>query len=133
MSAPGKVIYTLLGNSAAVTNLVGTNFYAMRVPEATPAPYIVINKVSEVRDTPIDFVPGAYPRTARMQVSCYGSSAGAAKALADAVKSACDQKTGTIAGVVVSSVMWDSDAPDAYDFDVNLFHQPVDFFIIYYL
>lgn len=133
MSAPGKVILYLLSNDTGVQTSAGQHIYAIRGPEKVVPPYAIINKISEVREPAIDMVPGSYPRTARMQVACFGLTAADAKGLADAVRMACDMKSGTINGVQVAAVLWDADSPDGYDFDVNLYHQPVDFFVTYYL
>jgi hypothetical protein len=132
MSAPGKVINYLLDNDAGVSALVASRIYALRAPEAVLKPYLIIAKISDVRDLPIDATSGLIPCQARMQVSCFDASANGAKVLADAVRHACDLKSGTINTVPVSSVLWDGDSPDAYDFDVNLYHQPVDFLVHYY-
>ncbi len=136
MSAPGKVILALLGADSGVVTLLGSGSaqraYALRAPERVTMPFAIINKISDTRDLPITAIAGSMPCQARVQVSCYDSTAGGAKALADAVRSACDLKSGSISGVQVSSVLWDADSPDAYDFDVNLYHQPVDFIVHYY-
>ena len=132
MSAPGKVIYGLLTTDVALTALVSTRIYALRAPEGAAKPFVIVSKISDVRDLPIDATAGSIPCQARMQVSCFDLTVQGAKAVADAVRIACDLKSGTLSGVAVSSVLWDGDAPDAFDFDVNLYHQPVDFLIHYY-
>jgi len=80
--------YSTLSGDGGVSALVGTKIHPHIVPEGTALPYITY---SMVVGTPFNKLAG---RTGlekkRIQVNCWASTYAAAKALAEAVKTALD-------------------------------------------
>lgn len=129
---PSQVIYSLLSVDAGVAALVGPRINAVDSPEGDALPRLICSQVSDAPQLPIGANAATYPCTGRVQVDCLASTAKGAKQLAEAVRTACHLKSGTIASIAVSSVVWDSDGPDAFNYEINTYHQPVDFLINYY-
>lgn len=72
MSAPIKIVYSILSNAAGVTSLVGTRLNPVRIPQESLFPAISYNVVSIVANP----TNSGHSRTefARVQVNCYATS-----------------------------------------------------------
>lgn len=89
---PQKAIYYKLANASAVTAFVGTKIYQVgEVPQGTAAPYIMIQKISDV---PYSTKDSNSLFNARIQVNCYGENHNSNNDLAVAVMDALDRSTG---------------------------------------
>jgi hypothetical protein len=91
MSAPIKIVYSILSNAAGVTSLVGTRLNPVRIPQESLFPAISYNVVSIVANP----TNSGHSRTefARVQVNCYGNSFADVVELSSQVRIAFDDAT----------------------------------------
>jgi hypothetical protein len=91
MSAPIKIVYSILSNAAGVTSLVGTRLNPVRIPQESAFPAISYNVVSIVANP----TNSGHSRTefARVQVNCYGTSFADVVELSSQVRIAFDDAT----------------------------------------
>ena len=122
-----KVINALLNADAAVGALVAGRIYPGTVPLNAAMPVLAFNHISTVNKTMISMAERDVLMVSRIQVTAMAKSYPAVKALLAAVSKACDQKRGTIAGILVSSVINDATGPDMRDDDATLYMQSADF------
>ncbi|MDP3650902.1 MAG: DUF3168 domain-containing protein [Rhodoferax sp.] len=122
-----KIIRALLAADAALTALVpAVRIVAGVVPQGTALPAVAITEVSRVDINALK--PGAYARsTSRVQVTVMAASYPMQKQILGAVRHACRDKVGTIAGVGGVSVLLDSTGPDFNDSDTGFYMQSQDF------
>ena len=124
------IVYALLGGSPGLTALVGTRIYLDTRPEADPLPAVVYELIHEKQD---DARLGERETvTARVQVTSLGAIAEDAVNVREAVRLACHNQSGAIAGYTVIACLEDAAGPDSYDHLVNIYAKPMDF-IIHYL
>jgi len=124
------IVYALLGASPDLTALVGTRIYLDTRPEADPLPAVVYELIHEKQD---DARLGERETvTARVQVTSLGAIAEDAVNVREAVRLACHNQSGAIAGYTVIACIEDAAGPDSYDHLVNIYAKPMDF-IIHYL
>ena len=124
------ILYALLNVSPGLAALVGNRIYLDTRPEEDPLPAVVYELVHEKQD---DARAGERETvTARMQVNCLAAIAEDAVNVREAVRLACHNQSGVIAGYTVIACIEDSAGPDSYDHLVNIYAKPMDF-IIHYL
>lgn len=105
----GKVIYSLL-------NTAGYKSYPDVIPETVTGDTIVYHVISDVPLTTKDGTSKI--DTYRVQINCYSSNYAGACALAQAVRTALDRKTGTYNSVVVDQINFIDQGSD-YDLAMN--------------
>jgi len=122
-----KIIRALLLADAPMLALVqATGIICGMVPQGTPLPAVAITEVSGTDHKSLK--PGAYARsTSRVQVTVMVGSYPAQKAILSAVRHACRDKVGTIAGINGVAVLLDSKGPDFNDPDAGFYMQSQDF------
>ena len=124
------ILYSLLGASSGLAALVGNRIYLDTRPEEDALPAVVYELIHEKQD---DARTGERETvTARMQVNCLAAIAEDAVNVREAVRLACHNQSGVIAGYTVIACIEDSAGPDSYDHLVNIYAKPMDF-IIHYL
>jgi len=129
-----KVIRALLVGAAAVTARVPNEpdrIVVGDIPAEAPLPAIGIKEVSCVPVGAIDAQAEFSVVTSRVQVTLVGKPYPDVKALADAVRRACNFQRGQIAGVDVISVLRDTVGPDLGDLAGNSI-KSVDFKVTYH-
>lgn len=91
MSAPIKIVYSILSNANAVTSLVGTRLNPVRIPQESLFPAISFNVIS-IASNPTN---SGHSRTefARVQVNCYATTFADVIELATQVRVAFDSAT----------------------------------------
>lgn len=126
-----KVIRALLAADAAVLALVpATRIVAGVLPQGTALPALAITEVSRTDRNILH--PGSTARsTARVQVTAIAASYATQKTLLQAVRHACRDKIGTVAGVPGVAVLLDGTGPDFNDSDTAFFMQTQDFMVGY--
>ena len=122
-----KVINALLNADVAIGALVAGRIYPGTVPLNAAMPVLAFNHISTVNKTMVSMAERDALMVSRIQVTAMAKSYPAVKALLAAVSKACDQKRGTIAGILVSSVIGDATGPDMRDDDATLYMQSADF------
>ena len=124
-----SVLYALMSGAGPVTAIVGDRIYPVVLPEGKPLPALVLEHVSTYRPPVIDAFAGTHMTQTRMQANCLALSHTACRALADAARAAAQFQRGTIAGVLVHSVLHAGEGPTTYDAETGAFHQPIDFMV----
>ena len=121
------ILYSLLNASSGLAALVGTRIYLDTRPEEDPLPAVVYELIHEKQD---DARIGERETvTARMQINCFGAIAEDAVNVREAVRLACHNQSGAIAGYTVIACLEDAAGPDSYDHLVNIYAKPMDFII----
>lgn len=125
------VIYSLMNGFAALTSLVGQRIYFDTRPEDDPMPAVVYELISDKLDYPYG-AGEQEQRTARIQVTSFGTTAEQALAVRQQVRLSAIQKSGVIAGYTVILIVDGGTGADAYDHLVDIYSKPMDF-IVHYL
>ncbi len=125
-----SILYVLLGASPGLAALVGTRIYLDTRPEEDGLPAVVYELIHEKQDDARIGEPETV--TARLQVNCLAAMAEDAVAVREAVRIACHNQSGPIAGHTVIACLEESAGPDSYDHLVNIYAKPMDF-ILHYL
>lgn len=128
MTVIEEAIYTKLSSTDAVTDLVGTRIYPLKLPQNPTYPAITYGRVSARRGMTHDG-PGdmAWPR---FQFDCYGASYSAAKGVANAIRSTLNGFSGTVSTVNICAVFFMNEVDDFND-DTEVYRIAVDFRIIH--
>lgn len=125
------VMYALMTGAGPVTSIVDTRVYPVVLPEGKPLPALVLEHVSTYRPPVIDAYAGTHMAATRIQCNCLAVSHIVCRALADAVRLAAQFQRGSIAGVLVHSVLHAGEGPATYDAETGAFHQPIDFIVTF--
>lgn len=117
------IVYSLLGASLGLAALVGTRVYLDTRPEEDPLPAVVYEQISDRQN---DARLGERETVrARMQFNYLGAISENAVNVREAVRLACHNQSGTIAGYTAVSCIEDSAGPDSYDHLVNIYAKPL--------
>ena len=98
----GDAIYNILSNAAPLTALVGTKIYPVSAPQTTAFPFVVYSigggNVTDQKDgsSPID--------DNGLEIDCYAKSYRDAHGVANAIRTALDDYSGTAAGIVIRRI-----------------------------
>lgn len=122
-----KVIYALLRADAALAALVGERIYPGFIPMGTPLPALAYNQTSRLESNKVALRGGSVVVRSRIEVTAQAKTFPAKKAVLDAVRAACRNRSGVIAGVSVNSVLVDTTGPDMTDAAAGLEMQSQDF------
>jgi hypothetical protein len=125
------VLYALMTGAGPVTAIVDTRIYPVTMPEGKPLPALVLEHVSTYRPPVIDAYAGTHMAQTRMQCNCLAVDHTTSRTLADAVRAAAQFARGSIAGVLVHSVLHAGEGPATFDAETGTFHQPIDFIVTY--
>ncbi len=106
--------------------LVDNRCYPIKLPERAEFPAITYFQVSGNENNTHDGYDSTFE--ARWQISCWGTTYGSAKVLANAVKLALRTFSGSLIQTAKKSTM--ANETDFYEPDVKLYHVPVDFFFL---
>lgn len=80
-----EIIRAKLLAAPAVKSLVGERIYPRQAPQGAPAPYVVLQVISDVPVASLNGAPGTRLARVRLQVDSYAEGYRAAHALAQAV------------------------------------------------
>lgn len=130
MSAIKVIRALLLADAATLAITPASNIIAGVLPQGSALPALAITEVSRTDRNILS--PGSHARsTARVQVTIFTTSYPAQKALLQAVRHACRDKRGTVAGIQNVAVLLDGTGPDFNDSDTSFFMQTQDFMVGY--
>jgi len=125
-------LVTYLLAQSTVTALVGDRIDLGIAKQTTIKPYVVISKISGVREHSHDGESGlAHPR---LQISVFANSYGSAKQVTEAIRGVLDCYTGTMGGeggVVVQAVFLE-DETDFYEGEATNIYQVATDYIIWH-
>lgn len=126
-----KIIRALLVADTALIALVpAVRVMAGILPQGTAWPAIGITEVGGIDHQALSAGATSHS-TSRVQVTIVASSYPEQKVLLRAVRHACRDKRGTIAGITGVSVLLGSKGPDFNDTDTGFFMQSQDFSVSY--
>lgn len=127
-----KVIRALLVAHAPLLALVpAPRIVVGSVPLGTPLPAIGLTEISRLEMPTASLSQRAVQVTARVQVTVHASTYQEQKAVLQAARLGPGAHTGTVAGVVVRSVMRDIVGPDLKDEAASIFEQCRDFKVVF--
>lgn len=105
---------------------ITTKCYPVKLPQSPTYPLILYTKISGMRDHVLSGASGrAHPR---FQVEAWAETYSGAKTLADAIRNALDDYSGTASGTVIHSCLIDSER-DVYESEIEKYRVIQDFFI----
>ncbi|MDB6061564.1 MAG: hypothetical protein JWM78_1667 [Verrucomicrobiaceae bacterium] len=123
-----KAIIAIMRANAAVTDLVGSGIYPVLIPENAVYPCITVERISGQRIVAPLFAvadPGAVD--VRLQVTAWGRTYESVKTVSEAVRVAVERYRGDIVEVTVWDIVPETDGPDLYDGDLQLYGAPADY------
>jgi hypothetical protein len=126
-----EALYTYVLGDADVAALVDDRMYPFRLAEGCDLPAIAFQRISAARMYTFDaFANTAAWVTARMQFSCWGTSALDALKVGHAVMLALSGYEGSMAGIYVGSAFAALEV-DTYESNDRKYRRVVDFYISY--
>ena len=102
-----QALFTRLSGFAGLTALVSTRVFPVTLPQQVTYPAVVMQKVSAVRHPAFNTDSGV--TSARFQVSAFGKTYSATKAVIDQVRAALQRFRGTVSTVVIQDIMVDGE------------------------
>jgi len=124
-----QALMTYLLAQSGITSLVGQRIYFVQAPQDTETPYIVVTKVSGVREHSHD--GSSHLAHPRFQFSVFATTYSSAKSIASALQTALQGYSGTMggeSGVSVGATFYENEM-DFYETESQLYHVPVDYII----
>jgi len=116
----------LLADAAVSASVGGNRIYPLKMPQGETGSSIVLSRISAVGDHTNDG-PVLLGRI-RYQVDCYALTFGACADLALAVKSRLDGVRGTLSGISVKGIFFDSER-DGYEPETEFYRVSQDFIV----
>jgi hypothetical protein len=113
--------------TTAITTLVATRINYGRRPQGSALPAIVLHVIDRLPDVTHGGRSGVL--VSRIQVDCWGSTFGSAKAVARAVEDAITAQTFTQGSVRFDAILVDSERDDTTDETTPLFRTSLDLMI----
>lgn len=130
MSGVKIIRVLLLADSDVLVMVPASRVVAGTLPQGTTLPAISITEVSRVERVVLKASANSHC-TSRIQATVITDSYPAQKALLGAMRHACRDKIGLIAGIGGASVKLDSTGPDFNDPDTSFYMQSQDFKVSY--
>lgn len=133
---PEQIMITLALADAGVTAIVGDRVFPGMAPEGAPLPAVVVKRIDAVQlHRPLRVTPGAFALCrARMRLGALYATVGGyvtGKELLQALRQACGNRRGTIAGfdgVSIGPAIASPEIPNATN---GITIEPVDFLVTY--
>lgn len=124
-----QAILNELAGTAGLTAIVGQRIYYVKAPQDVTVPYVVLFKVSGVREHSHDGASGL--GNPRFQVSCFAETYYQAKQIAQQVQSALQGFSGTMGGEGGTPVgaSFYANEMDIYEEATKLYHVALDFML----
>lgn len=107
ISESGNIIYALLNNDSAVGALIGTKIRPMKAAQDDDYPYLIYESISKPSLQSKDGNTGWYKM--RYQLSMLATSLSTVQSIAEAVRVALDNQSGTIAGFEVQNITFEDE------------------------
>jgi hypothetical protein len=120
-----SALRSILINDATV-KAITTRCYPVTIPQSPTYPLILYTKISGDRDHALRGASGhAHPR---FQIEAWAETYTGAKTLADAIRNALDDYSGTAAGTVIHSCLIESER-DTYESEIEIYRIMQDYMI----
>lgn len=123
-----EALYSRLQAVPAVTNLVGTRAYPVRLPQGVTYPALRYDTIDEQRESALDSDMGLV--RSRVQIDSFAATYLAAKQLATAVRGGLQRVAWTQAGVECLDALLEA-VQDGYEADVDVYRVRHDFLFWY--
>jgi len=105
---------------------ITTRCYPIAIPQSPTYPLILYTRITGMRDHVLQGPSGAaHPR---FQVEAWAETYTVAKSLASAIRVALDGYSGTVLGVVIGSILIDSER-DIYESEIKIYRVISDWYI----
>jgi hypothetical protein len=121
--AIGSAIYSILSGDSTVTGLVADRIDPNFVPQGKSMPAITYTQITGQRDTTMDGVSGLVD--SRYQINAWGSTYASVEAVAEAIRGAMVDYSGTAGGKTISWIKLDNEG------DIPVYENGVDQLIRY--
>lgn len=131
MTAAAVIRSLLVADTAVTAAVPPSRIVAGLLPQGGQLPALAVEEISAVPQPTIDAQAYALMRS-RVQVTVVARNYPEQKAVAAAVRDACQYQHGLIAGVQVASIVMSTTGPDLIDGDAQIYQQPVDFIVIHH-
>jgi len=105
-----KAVRDILVSSTGVTSIVASRVYSGFVPQEVTMPFIMFRRDRTERNRSLDGPSGLV--AAEIEVNCISQSAAQLQSLADAVRLALDNYSGTNKGITVHRSFLDDESDD---------------------
>ena len=120
-----SALHYILVNDTTV-KAITTRCYPVTIPQSPTYPLILYTKISGDRDHALRGASGhAHPR---FQIEAWAETYTGAKTLADAIRNALDDYSGTAAGTVIHSCLIESER-DTYESEIEIYRIMQDYMI----
>jgi len=120
-------LMTYLLAQTGITSYVGERIYFVRAEQDVITPYIVITKISGVREHSHDGSSElAHPR---FQITVFSTTYSSCKTIASAIQTALQGYTGTMGSEVTVQAVFYENETDLYESDTDLFSVITDYII----
>ncbi len=103
-----EALVTRLESQAGLTALVGTRMFPERLPQEPTYPAIAVSRITSERPHALEGSSGLVG--AMFQFDVFGKTYAAAKAVVEQLRLALDSFSGTVDGIVIQEVSFESDA-----------------------
>jgi hypothetical protein len=124
-----KVIFNLLTNNAPLNAIVPASRIKEMIPLGAALPSIAYSHVSTTQETGISLI--TLKSRTRVQVTVAAKTYPECFNIAKLVKTACNNKQGTFAGIKTNSVILDVAGSDFRDDDAVIYFKTIDFIVTY--
>lgn len=124
------IMKTLLQGSAAVTALIGDGLWIEEAPVGAALPLLILEQVGRVERRTVSRNEAKLLVTSRMQVTALAETYAQKKQLLAAVRQACGNVLGTVAGITGVCTRADVTGPDVRDNQRGISAQSQDFIVI---
>ena len=105
---------------------ITTRCYPVTIPQSPTYPLILYTKITGMRDHALRGASGhAHPR---FQIEAWAETYTEVKTLADAIRNALDDYSGTVLGTVIGSCLIDSER-DMYESEIGVYRILQDYFV----
>jgi len=124
-----QALMTFLNAQSGITDLVSTRIYFRKAPQDVAKPYLVLFKVSGIREHSHD--GSSHLAHPRFQLSAFATTYSEAKEIIAAVQAALQAYSGTMGGdggVYVNGCFYE-DESDFFETETSLYHVSADYII----
>lgn len=89
--SPAQAVKDVIAADSVLVSYVGKKIYPLRVPDAVPAPFVVVTGISEDVQGTFEANTAGTLRASRVQVDCYHKQYDSAQAMAEAAEYALER------------------------------------------
>ncbi|HSW83537.1 MAG TPA: DUF3168 domain-containing protein [Usitatibacter sp.] len=133
MSGVSAIRFILANNSALTAAVPAANIFVGTVPLNTVLPAIGVTKISGVPNNTVAMTESGRIQTERVQVTLLAKTSTDQLVIGRLIRAAVPNRSGTVNGVHVDSILPDSDGPDLDDDTTSILENSRDFIVRWHL